>query len=103
MTPRLFIATALLLAPLSARAQLADAKVLTLQAAKTALAVAEAEAIKNKCTVSIAVVDVAGELLSVERFDDASLTTVAVAVGTSGATSAQNAQVSKAGAEAVKR
>jgi uncharacterized protein GlcG (DUF336 family) len=78
MTKRLFIATALLLAPLSAPGQLADAKVLTLHAATTALAAAEA--LKNKWTVSIAVVDVAGELLAFERFDDASLTTVAEAV-----------------------
>jgi hypothetical protein len=41
MTKRLFIATALLLAPLSAPGQLADAKVLTLHAATTV-----AEAVK---------------------------------------------------------
>jgi glc operon protein GlcG len=153
MTKRLLVAAALLLAPFSARAQLADSKILTLQAAKTALAAAEAEARRNNWNVSIAVVDVAGELLAFERFDDAAIMTVAVsqgkartaargkrpskaydslvtagrvqllafdvipveggvpitvngkivgAVGTSGATSAQDAQVSKAGAEAVK-
>jgi glc operon protein GlcG len=59
MTKHLLVAAALLFAPLSARAQLADSKVLTLQAAKTALAAAEAEARKNNWNVSIAVVDVA--------------------------------------------
>jgi uncharacterized protein GlcG (DUF336 family) len=152
MTKRL-LALVLLCAPLSARAQLADARVLTLQAAKTALAAAEAEARKNNWNVSISVVDIAGELLAFERLDDAPLISVAIsqgkartaarakrptkaydslvtagrvqllafdivpveggvpivingkivgAVGTSGATSAQDAQVSKAGADAVK-
>ena len=153
MTKHLLVAAALCFAPLSARAQLADSKVLTMQAAKTALAAAEAEARKNNWNVSIAIVDAAGELLAFERFDDAALLTVVIsqgkartaargrratkvydslvtggrvqllafditpveggvpivvngkivgAVGTSGATSAQDAQVSKAGAEAVK-
>jgi glc operon protein GlcG len=143
-----------LVAPLSARAQLADAKVLTLQAAKAILAAAEAEARKNNWNLSIAVVDAHGELLAFERMDDAALTMVAIAqgkaltaarykrptkaidssvtagrvqmmafpgvipveggvpiivngkyiggVGASGAASSQDAQVAKAGADAVK-
>ena len=47
-----------------ARAQLADAKVLTAAAVKKALAAAEAEAHRNGWAVSIAVVDAAGELLA---------------------------------------
>jgi uncharacterized protein GlcG (DUF336 family) len=141
-------------APPAARAQLADAKVLTLQAAKTIIAAAEAEARKNNWNVSIAVVDAHGELLAFQRMDDAALTTVAIAqgkaqtaaryrratklidstvaagrvqmmafpgvmpieggvpisvngkviggVGASGATSAQDAQVAKAGADTVR-
>jgi glc operon protein GlcG len=152
----LTLAGAALLAatPHAARAQLADAKILTLQAAKTILAAAEAEARKNGWNVSIAVVDAHGELLAFERMDDAALTTVAISqgkaltaarykrpsraidssvaagrvqmmafpgvmpveggvpiivngkyvggVGASGATSAQDAQVAKAGADTVK-
>ncbi|MFI5309909.1 MAG: heme-binding protein [Gemmatimonadales bacterium] len=151
----LFLAAAMIvLAPVAARAQLADAKILTLQAAKTILAAAEAEARKNGWKVSIAVVDSHGELIAFERMDEAALTTVAIAqgkaltaarfkrpskaidssvtagrvqmmafpgvmpveggvpivvnekyigaVGTSGATSAQDAQVSRAGVDALK-
>ena len=65
----------------AARAQLADAKVLTLQAAKAILAAAEAEAKKNNWNLSIAVVDAHGELLAFERMDDAAYTTVAIAQG----------------------
>lgn len=140
-------------APRTAVAQLGDAKVITLQAAKTMIAAAEAEARKNGWNVSIAVVDAAGETIAFERMDDAAISTVAVAqgkartaarfkrptkaldssltagrfallafdaipveggvpvivngkfigaVGTSGATSAQDAQVSRAGVEALK-
>jgi glc operon protein GlcG len=65
----------------AAHAQLADAKVLTLQAAKAILAAAEAEARKNNWNLSIAVVDAHGELLAFERMDDAALTTIAIAQG----------------------
>ena len=76
------VAVTLLLAlPATAPAQLADAKVITLQAAKAILAAAEAEARKNGWNVSIAVVDAHGELLAFERMDDAALTTVAISQG----------------------
>ena len=81
---RLLILSAAVLAlavPRVASAQLADAKVLTLQAAKAILAAAEAEARKNNWNLSIAVVDAHGELLAFERMDDAALTTVAIAQG----------------------
>jgi glc operon protein GlcG len=76
---RRFLALAFLLAPLGARAQLADAKVLTLQAAKAMLAAAEAEARKNNWTMSIAVVDAAGELIAFDRLDEAPFSSIAVA------------------------
>jgi glc operon protein GlcG len=75
------LALTLLIAPLGARAQLADTKVLTLQAAKTMLAAAEAEARKNNWTMSIAVVDAAGELIAFQRMDDAPFGSIAVAQG----------------------
>lgn len=76
------LASATLLAtPATARSQLADAKVLTLQAAKAILAAAEAEARKNGWNLSLAVVDAHGELLAFERMDEAALTTVAIAQG----------------------
>lgn len=71
----------LLTAPQTARAQLADRKVLTLEAAKAVLAAAEAEARKNSWALSIAVVDSHGELLAFERMDDAAFTTIAIAQG----------------------
>ena len=58
--------------PRSAAAQLGDAKTITLQAARTMLAAAEAEAKRNGWNVSIAVVDAAGELIGFVRMDDAS-------------------------------
>jgi glc operon protein GlcG len=78
---RRLIALLLMLAPLGARAQLADAKILTLQAAKTMLVAAEAEATKNNWTMSFAVVDAAGELIAFHRMDDAPFSSIAVSQG----------------------
>lgn len=81
---RMLVAAAAILlfaTPSAARAQLADAKIITLQAAKTILSSAEAEARKNGWNVSIAVVDAHGELLAFERMDEAPLTTVAISQG----------------------
>lgn len=61
-------------APAALRAQLADQKVLTLDAARRAVAAAEAEARRNQWRVSIAVVDAYGELVAFQRMDDAALT-----------------------------
>jgi glc operon protein GlcG len=66
-------------APAALGAQLADAKVLTLEAARNAVAAAEAEARRNSWRVSIAVVDAAGELIAFQRMDDAALTSTQVA------------------------
>ncbi len=79
---RLAVAAALLCAaPAALRAQLADAKVLSLEAARNAVAAAEAEARRNSWRVSIAVVDAAGELVAFQRMDDAPLTSVQIAQG----------------------
>jgi hypothetical protein len=53
----------------SAHAQLADKKALTLDAAKKMAAAAEAEAVKNKWNVVIAIVDDGGHLLYLQRMD----------------------------------
>ncbi len=83
-TPRLLLAAVGLFvvgAPATVRAQLADAKILTLQAARSAITAAEAEAKKNGWTLSFAVVDAHGELIAFERMDDAPLSSVTIAQG----------------------
>lgn len=72
---------ALALVPRISGAQLSDRKVLTLAAAKTMLAAAQAEATKNGWLLSIAVVDSHGELLAFERMDGAFLATIGIAQG----------------------
>ena len=67
------IIAAALVAPRALPAQLLDAKVISLEAAKKIVAGAEAEARKNGWSVSIAVVDAAGNLIAFERMDDATL------------------------------
>lgn len=78
-----WIRTALLAAALGtprlAQAQLLDAKVISLEAAKKMVAAAEAEARRNHWNVSIAVVDAAGNLIAFEHMDDASLPSASVA------------------------
>jgi uncharacterized protein GlcG (DUF336 family) len=66
---------------LPASAQLADKKALTLAAAKTIMAAAEAEAIKNKWTVAIAIVDEAGELLLMAKLDGTQPASIDIAIG----------------------
>ncbi len=56
-------------------------KVLTLKAAKTIAAAAEAEANKRGSTVVIAVVDDGGHLLLLERLDNTQVASVEVAIG----------------------
>jgi glc operon protein GlcG len=62
-------------------AQLLDAKVISLDAARKMLAAADAEARKNGWTVSIAIVDAAGTLIAFQRMDNAALTTTDVSIG----------------------
>ena len=62
-------------------AQLADKKVLTLDAAKKAAAAAEAEAKKQGARVVIVVVDDGGHILLLERLDDTQVASVEVGIG----------------------
>jgi len=80
---RLFAASfAILLATLSfgAAAQLTDKKALTLEAAKKVAAAAEAEALKNRWNVVIAVVDDGGHLIYLQRMDTTQTGSVEVAI-----------------------
>jgi uncharacterized protein GlcG (DUF336 family) len=60
-------------------AQLATKKALTLGAAREIAAAAEAEAVKNKWNVVIAVVDDGGHLVYLERMDETQIGSVEVA------------------------
>ena len=60
-------------------AELATKKALTLEVAKQIAAAAEAEAVKNKWNVVIAVVDDGGHLLYLQRMDDVQIASVDVA------------------------
>ena len=62
-------------------AQLGTKKVLSLSAAKTIAAAAEAEAKKRGATVVIAVVDDGGHVILLERLDDTQVASVDVAIG----------------------
>jgi len=66
--------------PLTAGAQLADKKALTLEAAKKIAAAAEAEAAKNKWNVVIAIVDDGGHLIYLQRMDGTQTGSVDVAI-----------------------
>ena len=86
MTIRSMMAAALAAAlafalALPASAQLADRKALTLEAAKKIMAAAEAEALKNKWPVAIAVVDEAGELLMMAKLDGTQPASIDIAIG----------------------
>jgi uncharacterized protein GlcG (DUF336 family) len=75
------IVCALLLLSLPAAAQTADRKVITLDGAKAILAAAEAEAMKNRWTVAIAVVDESGNLIAFHKIDDTQVGSVDIAIG----------------------
>jgi len=60
---------------------LVEKKTIGLAAAKKMVAAAEAEAVKNKWAISIAVVDDGGNLVYFERMDGTNLPTVAVSQG----------------------
>jgi len=67
-------------APLTARGQLIDTKVVSLEAAKTMVAAAEAEAKKHSWTMAIAIVDASGTLILFHRMDDVQTGSVDVAM-----------------------
>lgn len=75
------IVCSLVLLNLPAAAQTADRKVITLDGAKAILAAAEAEALKNKWTVAIAVVDESGTLIAFHKIDETQLGSVDIAIG----------------------
>jgi uncharacterized protein GlcG (DUF336 family) len=66
---------------MNANAQLADKKVLTLEAAKKIAAGAETEARKNNWNVVIAVVDDGGHLVYLQRIDGTQTGSIDVAIG----------------------
>ena len=66
---------------MNANAQLADKKVLTLEAAKKIAAAAETEARKNNWNVVIAVVDDGGHLVYLQRIDGTQTGSIDVAIG----------------------
>ncbi len=70
-----------LLATPLALAQTADRKVITLDGAKAILAAAEAEALKNKWTVAIAVVDESGNLIAFHKVDETQVGSIDIAIG----------------------
>jgi len=72
---------ALLLLPAPARAELPSKRVLTLEAAKTIAAAAEAEAVKRGATVVIVVVDDGGHVVLLERLNDTQVASVDVGIG----------------------
>jgi glc operon protein GlcG len=77
----LTVAFVILSCALQTGAQLATKKVLSLEAAKKIVAVAEAEARKRGATVVIAVVDDGGHVILLERLDDTQVASVEVAIG----------------------
>ena len=78
--PVLVLACGFLFAP-AVDAQLADRKALTLDGARRIMAAAEAEAMKNKWTVAIAIVDEGGELIAFHKIDDTQAASIDVAIG----------------------
>jgi glc operon protein GlcG len=80
---RLIVSTMLMgfmLSAATASAQLVDKKGLTLEAAKKVAAAAEEEAIKNKWTVVIAIVDDGGNLVYLQRLDETQIGSIEVAI-----------------------
>lgn len=67
-------------AAMLANAQTADKKVLTLDGARKVAAAAEAEAIKNKWNVVIAIVDDGGNLIYLQRMDGTQTGSIQVAI-----------------------
>ena len=76
----LLLLSAAAVLPSAARAQMLDAKVISLDAAKAIVAAAEAEARKRGWTVAIAVVDVSGGLILFHRFDDVQAASLDLAI-----------------------
>jgi glc operon protein GlcG len=74
------ISLALAVSPFHVQAQLATKKALTLDVAKKLAAVAETEALKNKWTMVIALVDDGGNLVYLEKIDNTQIGSIEVAI-----------------------
>jgi glc operon protein GlcG len=72
---------AVALTAVSGFAQLAEKKALTLAAAKQIVAAAEAEAINNKLAMVITILDDGGNLVYLQRMDDAQLASIQISQG----------------------
>ena len=72
---------AVLALPATAGAELPSKPLLTLEAAKTVVAAAEAEAVKRGATVVIVVVDDGGHVVLLERLNDTQVASVEVGIG----------------------
>ena len=79
-TPALMLLVFAAILPPAVHAQMLDAKVISLDAAKQIAAAAEAEARKRGWTVAIAVVDVSGGLILFHRFDDVQAASLDLAI-----------------------
>lgn len=65
---------------MTARGQLIETKVVSLEAAKTMVAAAEAEAKKHSWSMAIAIVDASGNLILFHRMDDVQIGSVDIAI-----------------------
>ena len=70
----------LLLGGATASAQLMDKKALSLEVAKKLAAAAEEEAVKNKWSVAIVIVDDGGHLVYLQRIDETQIGSIEVAI-----------------------
>jgi glc operon protein GlcG len=81
LRPALLAAALVFLAAPSAHAQLLDAKVIGLDAARSMMAAAEAEANRNGWPVAIAIVDASGELILFHKLDGTQSASIDIAIG----------------------
>lgn len=81
LRPALLVSALTLAAAAPGAAQLLDVKVISLDAARTMLTAAEAEADRNRWPVAIAVVDAAGELIAFHKLDGTQAASIDIAIG----------------------
>jgi len=81
LRPALLVSALTLAAAAPGEAQLLDAKVISLDTARTMLAAAEAEADRNGWPVAIAIVDAAGELIAFHKLDGTQAASIDIAIG----------------------
>ena len=81
LRPTLVAAALSLASDSDASAQLLDAKVIGMDAARTMMAAAVAEAARNEWPVAIAIVDAAGELILFHKLDGTQSASIDIAIG----------------------